>query len=111
MTVATLSALILLAGQTPPQPAVDVKEQFYADGYPAAAMARGEEGRVTVELRVGPNGRVTACAIVASSGSAALDEATCRIAHARLIFHPARDAAGRAIAGAVRFSTSWSMPE
>src|SRR5687767_11924526 len=64
------------------------------DDYPLSARTAGEAGTARVRLEVGPNGRVTNCAILQSSGSAALDSATCRIMRSRARFTPARDAAG-----------------
>ena len=43
--------------------------------YPLGARLRGEEGVVKVEACLGPDGRVLNCAVVKSSGYAALDEA------------------------------------
>ena len=41
--------------------------------YPAAAQARGEEGSVTVEIRMDANGKVDAANLIESSGHASLD--------------------------------------
>ena len=67
---------------------------FSADDYPAVALRGEEQGRVLYRLTIGPDGRVSDCAIRASSGSAALDAATCRILTRRTRFIPARDPAG-----------------
>ena len=56
-------------------------------------------------------GAPTGCKIVTSSGSRALDEATCRIALQRIHYQPARDAKGDAVAGMLRLPVKWVIPE
>ena len=68
--------------------------------YPAASQARGEQGVVTVLLRITPGGSVEEVEVVRSSGYAALDEAAKRAVQ-RWRFRPAmRD--GLAIPGSIR---------
>jgi len=64
------------------------------DDYPPSAQRNEESGTVRVQLTVGPNGRVTACSVTSSSGSSALDSATCRLLSSRARFTPARDSDG-----------------
>ena len=78
--------------------------------YPASALRAGEEGVVDYEIGVGADGRVTDCRIVASSGSAILDSATCRAIRARARFAPARDSAGRPTADRLRGRVGWRLP-
>jgi protein TonB len=77
--------------------------------YPASAVRAGEEGEVAFRLGIGPDGRVSACTIIRSSGSAALDGTTCRIMRSRARFTPARDAAGRAVADSMQSSLRWRL--
>jgi protein TonB len=79
-------------------PKGDVRGVFSTDDYPADALARGEQGTVLAQLTVDADGRVSGCAIVRSSGSRSLDDATCSIVERRARFDPARDAEGRAVA-------------
>ena len=65
--------------------------------YPRAAKKEGVEGEVLVRFTVEPSGRVGACSVVRSSGSALLDATTCRLIQQRYRFEPARDASGRAV--------------
>lgn len=44
--------------------------------YPASALAQGIGGKTTVEVRIGERGRVIEARVLASSGSAALDQAS-----------------------------------
>lgn len=62
--------------------------------YPRGASVSGVVG---VDYTVGVDGRVTECTIARSSGSAELDETTCRLIQKRFRFEPARDAQGRKV--------------
>ena len=64
------------------------------DDYPASALRNEEQGTTGFRLTIGTDGRVTACEVTSSSGSAALDQATCRIMRSRARFTPARDSSG-----------------
>lgn len=83
---------------------------FTADDYPAAALRNEEQGRTEFTLDVSAEGRVTACAITASSGSANLDSTTCRILRRRARYTPARDARGEAVADRDRGTVRWQLP-
>jgi periplasmic protein TonB len=74
----------------------DLRSLFSADDYPASAQASGAEGTTRASLTIGPDGRVTGCSIVQSSGNTALDSATCNILRRRAKFVPARDSNGNA---------------
>ncbi len=64
---------------------------FRPDDYPAGASEAGDQGTTGVRLTIGPTGRVTACSVTSSSGSRALDNATCSVLRARARYEPARD--------------------
>src|SRR3954471_20556390 len=51
--------------------------------YPDAAIRNEEQGTTRFRLLVGANGKVVDCAIPGSSGSSALDSATCRLMKSR----------------------------
>jgi len=70
---------------------------YTADDYPMRAVREEAQGVVSFRLTVLPTGRVGTCTITASSGSAVLDAATCRILTSRLRYTPARP--GGPIAG------------
>lgn len=84
-------------GVTPPEPTAWPFDRFTGDDYPAGALRAQQQGRVVYGLRIGPNGRVSNCEVRVSSGSPALDAATCRIVRSRARFTPARDSAGRPV--------------
>lgn len=65
--------------------------------YPRAAAEAGIEGGLTTRYVIGANGRVANCFIVKSSGSAILDETTCRLVMQRYRYAPARDSLGRRV--------------
>lgn len=97
-----------------PQPArapASLASLFSSDDYPAAAVQAGEEGAVAFRLTVGKDGRVAACAIVASSGSAALDSTTCQLLSLRARFRAARNSEGQPTEDAVYGRIVWRLPE
>ena len=107
-------AFILLAAVASATPAVpargDLRAIFTADDYPDAAVCMGQEGDVQAKLTVAPNGRVSACAILRSSGFPALDAATCDAFRQRARFTPARDSSGNPIADeVVTPPVSWQL--
>lgn len=83
---------------------------FSDQDYPAAALAAREQGVVGFALDVGANGRVAACAVTRSSGSAALDDATCRVLRSRARFTPALDSAGAPTADRMLGRIIWRLP-
>jgi periplasmic protein TonB len=95
--------------EPPAPPAADLSEGaapvgnqgdwFPQDAYPGPALARGAEGRVSVSVAIGTDGRVTDCQVTSSSGDRDLDAATCRLAKRNGRFRPARDRDGHPIAG------------
>jgi TonB family protein len=86
------------APAVPPRALTPLPGLIAAEDYPAAALRAEEQGRVDYRLLIAPDGRPAGCTILASSGSASLDSATCRLATLRMRFAPARDSKGRAIA-------------
>ena len=85
---------------------------FPSDSYPAAARRASAEGLVSVRVGVGVNGRVTDCAVTASSGNADLDDATCRLATRNGRFEPARDAVGEKVPSSVTLrNVRWRLTD
>jgi len=83
---------------------------FTDEDYPAAALRAREQGRVVYRIEIGPDGRVSGCAVRRSSGSASLDAATCRIVRSRARFAPARDGAGRPVRDHRDGDVLWRLP-
>jgi periplasmic protein TonB len=78
--------------------------------YPAAAMRADEEGVVVVAYIVGTDGRVTECAVRESSGSQALDAASCGIVQRRFQFEPATRG-GRPVTESRVQRIVWMLPK
>ena len=102
----------------PPRPVIvaqpvargELQKLVSPDDYPESALRAGEQGHVGFALQVGPNGRATGCIVVSSSGSSALDSATCRLMRSRARFTPARDSNGNPVAAQVLNQVSWALP-
>jgi TonB family protein len=119
--LALLSAVALAAAQPAPSPPspptppgrarANLSSYFSADDYPAAAVRAGEEGTVGFHLDIGADGTVSGCTVTRSSGSAALDAATCAILTARVHYTSARDARGRATTGSDEGRVTWRLPD
>jgi TonB family protein len=77
--------------------------------YPVAAFAARQSGTTEARLIVGPSGTVTDCAIARSSGHAALDAHTCRMAMATARFFPAQDDAGNPVAAEHVLTVPWRL--
>ena len=93
-----------------PQSPLATQYLFSIDDYPYAALGSGARGVVAFRLTVGPDGRVLACAITQSSGSAVLDATTCSILRRRAHYMPAMDINGNPVAGTVDDQVEWKLP-
>ncbi len=75
--------------------------------WPRGLGEAGVGGTVGVRYTVATNGRVENCRVTRSSGSALLDDTTCRLIAQRFRFRPSLDAAGRAVASVIVEDHSW----
>jgi protein TonB len=101
------------AAEAPKAPAPQVGNlsmYFVARDYPPAALRRSEQGTVRFRVDISPEGRVSACTVTASSGSAILDETTCRLIQQRLRFRPARDREGKPATDSQEYRVTWVLP-
>ena len=87
-----------------------IQSLIMAADYPPAALAARQEGRTSYRLAIGPDGRVTGCVVLGSSGSSALDAATCRLLRARARFTPARDSSGSPTSDNYFGEYAWRLP-
>lgn len=95
----------------PPQRArANLNSYFSADDYPAAALRSNDQGTTGFSLTIGTSGRVEACTVTSSSGSSALDQATCRILRSRARYTPARDQNGNPTTGRDSGRVTWRLP-
>ncbi|MCF2514490.1 energy transducer TonB [Sphingomonas sp. G124] len=107
------------APSAPPPPRVsqaakakaNLTSLFSTDDYPQSAIRNEEQGTTAVRLSIGTDGRVTDCSITGSSGSSALDAATCNILRRRARFTPAKDQAGNPISDTFSQRIRWELPE
>lgn len=107
------------APPAPPPPRVsqaakaraNLSSLFSTDDYPQSAIRNEEQGTTAVRLSIGPDGRVSDCSISSSSGSSALDKATCNILKRRARFTPAKDQAGNPISDSYSQRIRWVLPE
>jgi protein TonB len=83
---------------------------FRNDDYPQGALQSRAQGVVRIRLAVGPDGRVTGCAITGSSGSRHLDSATCSVLRSRARFTPARDVSGSPMTDVLDTQIAWTLP-
>ena len=74
------------------------------ENYPSRAIRDEIEGRVGVNVGIGPDGRVSSCSVSSSSGSSILDDAACQGMQRYARFEPALDDAGNPTNGS--FSTT-----
>ncbi|WP_241659843.1 energy transducer TonB [Sphingomonas glacialis] len=81
------------------------------DDYPADALAAEAEGNVRVKYTINASGRIESCTIVASSGNASLDRATCSALTRRGRYTPARGVDGSSMPATTEFSFDWKMPK
>lgn len=94
-----------VVGQPTP---IELETWFRPDDYPAAAAKAGKEGTVLFEVSVDAEGKPTACRIAKSSGTASLDDTTCRVVMERAKFKPAI-VNGKAVAGTFARPTTWRL--
>lgn len=93
------------------KPLGNVGRWVTTDDYPAIALRREEQGTTRFRLEIDAQGKATQCSIVASSGSKALDDATCRHVMRRARFEPASDRTGAKVPGSYSNSVRWKLPE
>jgi protein TonB len=65
---------------------------------------------VAFELPARPDGTVSFCRVMRSSGSRALDAGTCRLLRAPVRYLPARDEAGQPVSDDVFGTIEWRLP-
>lgn len=78
--------------------------------YPARDLREGNQGVTRFSLAIGADGSVQGCTVIASSGFAGLDKATCDNVSRRARFEPATDGNGNRVAGTYRGSIRWQIP-
>lgn len=106
----TLLLAAAAAASVPQATPIDIGSWFSSDDYPAEALKKGVQGKVTFEVDVDPEGKPTACRVSQSSGSPILDKATCDLVLSKGKFQPAT-LGGKPVAGTFSKSTFWRLAE
>lgn len=88
----------------------DPNRYFSSDNYPPDAQRAEAQGRVSVRITVGTDGKVADCQVTSSSGNTSLDGATCRGAR-RISYSPAKSDNGNPITSTQSFSVRWVLPK
>lgn len=78
--------------------------------YPSAALREEISGVTRFRAIVGPDGRVSDCEVIQTSGSDILDAATCRLIVRRARFNPALDEGGNPTSGYYTTNVRWMIP-
>jgi periplasmic protein TonB len=86
-------------------------EWIKTDDYPLSALRYEEEGIVQFLLKIGTDGRVIECKILASNASPALEAQTCRLVTLRGRFTPARDKKRKAMIDTFSSRVFWRIPQ
>ena len=92
-------------------PKANLVRYFSTDDYPMEAIRNEEQGTTAFKLLIDRHGRVVRCDVTSSSGSAALDKATCDIVRRRARYVPARDSSGNPVPGTDTGRIRWELPE
>jgi len=87
-----------------------VAGDIYETDYPPNLANAGIGGRVSAEIEVGTDGRVTSCRVTRSSGNAQLDSLTCRLIEQRYRFRPSTDRYGRPVPDEADVDRDWIPP-
>lgn len=77
--------------------------------YQALAANRMPTGSGDVAIVIAPNGRISSCRVIRSSGDPVVDGGLCPLVASRLYFAPARDDRGRPITYSTNFHAQWSL--
>lgn len=75
--------------------------------YRRISAGRMPRGSAAIGFRVNPDGRISGCRIVRSSGDPYVDENVCAAATRYLLFSPARDPSGRPVAQDLTYTPNW----
>lgn len=81
-----------------------------SDDYPVEALVGEKQGDVLMLWAIGGDGRVSECRVLKSSGTPALDRASCRALTARARYNPVKDAAGNPIVTHSVGRIAWRIP-
>lgn len=106
--VGKIAAIATRAGPAPG----DSPKRYWitADDYPTAAFVARKQGRVLIGWTITPQGKVTDCRILRSSGVPDLDTAACAAVTKRGRYSPALDAMGKPVESYSTRYVTWQLP-
>ncbi len=81
-----------------------------SDDYPPSALSNGDSGTTSILWQITPQGTVTQCRIIASSGHPVLDAAACEAITRRGRYTPAVDKDGKPRASYATRRITWTAP-
>ncbi len=99
------------AGLTPVAAHARAKVALSPADYPAVALRDGQQGTAIASWEVAEDGCVESCKIDRSSGSAALDAATCNVITERGRYDPAFGAQGKPVRATETAQLTWNLPQ
>ena len=79
--------------------------------YPTSDLRQEHEGSTRYRLTIDTSGKVSSCAVEASSGFAGLDQAACANLTRRGRFEPATDETGARTPGSYSGTVTWRLPQ
>lgn len=106
-----MTTLASLGGPGPAPARARTQVMPGAEDYPALALRDGQQGKVTAIWEVAEDGCVEVCRVEKSSGSAALDAATCHMMTAKGRYDPALDAQGKPMRSVDSATFAWNLPQ
>ena len=112
--VAAISTLPVVVPEEPAQRAAliaPLHRLFAASDYPLASRRNKEQGTVRFMLFIDPDGSISRCDVIGSSGFDQLDRHTCALVRARARFSPALDAQGRPTHDTHVTRMVWRLPK
>jgi TonB family protein len=119
MLLQYLLALILMtAGSSvasapnaePPSVRRTTNGEFITKHYPYGALTKGEQGKVSFEVTIEPDGALGSCEVTRSSGFATLDRETCEFITKYARLKPVRNTDGRAVRAVQQGFINWKLP-
>lgn len=84
-----------------------IRGRLSYDDLPQGLLALGQEASVELRYTVNPDGRVSRCRVVRTSGYSLIDAVACQLIEKRFRFRPAKNAAGRAVRADVIETHTW----
>jgi len=76
--------------------------------YRRISAGRIPQGSAAIRFRVEPDGRMSNCRVIRSSGDPYVDSFVCDAAMRNMLFSPARDASGRPIPYEMSYTPTWT---